>query len=180
MQQAEIVELRRRIEHALKDGDNDTALALLARFEAWTPSADTLKATKIGLFMNVLRKNDAAGPDVRAKANAFTRTWAKAVSGGGAGDKVAKPSTPRDPLPPARSFSSLSTASIDSRTNSSSSLVDLPGVDEPVASTEVVPDPEFDKRLELRKSLGDRPRDMSVDMFTKALTVGITDVNPNE
>ncbi|KAJ3379756.1 RNA polymerase II elongation factor [Entophlyctis sp. JEL0112] len=177
MEATEIVELRRRIETALRDGDSDTAQALLARFEPWTPSADVLRATKIGLFMNVLRKNDAAAPDLRAKANALTRAWAKAVAGSSGADKPAKPSVARPPLPPARSFSSISTASADSRTHTTSSLLDIPSAVEPVASADIVPDPQFDRRLELRKSLGDKPRDMSVDMFTKALIVGIPDVD---
>ncbi|KAJ3204166.1 RNA polymerase II elongation factor [Entophlyctis luteolus] len=177
MEATEIVELRRRIETALRDGDSDTAQALLARFEPWTPSADVLRATKIGLFMNVLRKNDAAAPDLRAKANALTRAWAKAVAGSSGADKPAKPSVARPPLPPARSFSSISTASADSRTHTTSSLLDIPSAVEPVASADIVPDPQFDRRLELRKSLGDKPRDMSVDIFTKALIVGIPDVD---
>ncbi|KAJ3102536.1 RNA polymerase II elongation factor, partial [Physocladia obscura] len=156
---------------------------ILDQFEAgsWTPTAETLKATKIGLFMNQLRKNPAASESIRSKANALTRRWAKAVApstiatnttnatSAAANNAFPASSSRAAPPPPLRSMSSsssLSAGNISSNNNYA-----------PSSPVEVSQDPEFNPRTELRPSLGDKARDISVDLFVKALQIGVTGVD---
>ncbi|KAJ3064324.1 RNA polymerase II elongation factor [Rhizoclosmatium hyalinum] len=149
---------------------DQAALRLLGHFEAWTPTAEAAKATRIGVFMNGLRKNASAPAAVQSIANALTKKWSKLLAAAPALSSSASSSssaaaTRLAPAPPVRS---LSTASAVSATAS-----DPPA--SPAASTPVLirPDPEFNPAVTLKSAIGDKPRDKTVELFVNALSIGI-------
>ncbi|KAJ3409561.1 Transcription elongation factor A protein 1 [Chytriomyces hyalinus] len=190
MKENEIVELRRRIELAVKESNDEAALSLLTQFDAWTPTAETLKTTRIGMFVNTLRKNAAASEKVRAKANTLTRAWTRAVT-------AATSTTATPPL-----HRNLSTSSVSSTTGTGATPVhahplirtsslhqeqshqqspasvtaaSATSVSSPV---EISFDPAFDASVAVKDSLGDKARDKTVELFSAALGTGIMTVDP--
>ncbi|KAI9339639.1 transcription factor S-II, central domain-containing protein [Obelidium mucronatum] len=171
MKDAEIVENRRKIEVFVKESNEEAALQLLDVFAAWSPTPEQLRTTRIGMFMNSLRKNTAASAAVQARANALTKAWSRAHRAQAAAAASATPAsatpasaTPAPATPAAAPEPPARTASTDSLASAASSAPEV---------LEVTPDPAFDPRAALSSSLRDKPRDKTVEMFTSALGVGI-------
>ncbi|KAI8621048.1 transcription factor S-II-domain-containing protein [Chytriomyces sp. MP71] len=199
--ESEIVDIRRGIETAVKESHAEGLDTLMSRFDGWTPSAEVLRKTRIGLFMNTLRKNDKASDVVRAKANAFTRAWSKALSVSTASTASTSDSVSAIPRSASGSFAApaLATSSVPPHRANSLPLAQSPASATPVRANSLVSpasaaaasqaedprspvevdfDPEFDPKASTKDSLGDKARDTSVKLFVSALSTGISNADP--
>ncbi|KAJ3073481.1 RNA polymerase II elongation factor [Podochytrium sp. JEL0797] len=137
------------------------AIFILGQLDAWTPTAESLKATKIGIFLNSLRKNPDASEAVKTKANHFVKSWAAML----------KPHHPAGTTPAKPSHINVSLARRPSMDSLGTGESHTPDARSPV---EITPDPAFDAvDVDLGSSLNDKARDTTVKMFSQALGGGI-------
>ncbi|KAI8908967.1 transcription factor S-II, central domain-containing protein [Gorgonomyces haynaldii] len=77
----DVVKLKQKIERALEN-DASMALSLLKQLESFHPTTESLKQTRIGVFVTELRKHPKATEDIKNQSRELVQLWKKQVKPG--------------------------------------------------------------------------------------------------
>ncbi|KAJ3315515.1 RNA polymerase II elongation factor [Blyttiomyces sp. JEL0837] len=145
---------------------SQAAAAAMKELAKWRPTTDGLKKTKIGIFLNDLRKNAGATTEIKNLAKDFVSKWKDAVTNekGAAGGSPGSPAqsgkadSPAKPLVKVITERRLSEMSVS---NPDSPSPTTPMRDRNFKTDSVKP-----------KSTGDKIRDKTVEMLYAAVGLG--------
>ncbi|KAJ3415633.1 RNA polymerase II elongation factor [Chytridiales sp. JEL 0842] len=160
----DVIKWRKEIEEAIADGNHKVVVATLKMFEPWKPTTESLKNTKIGLFLNELRKHSNANDEIIALAKGYITKWKNMI----AKEVGAAAPSPATKNPTVKIERKMSTNSVDSSTKT----VDSPRT--PPSTSAGTPLRERSYKIDgvSAKSVGDRIRDKTIELIYAAVGMG--------
>ncbi|KAJ1566488.1 RNA polymerase II elongation factor [Cladochytrium tenue] len=176
---ADVVEWRREIDQLIRDdrpavrttaAAASAVLEVLRRFDGWTPTADSLRATKIGIYVNELRKHSNATDEVREAARCLVVRWKKAVTPGSS--SASKPATPLR-VRAASSTDAVSAVGSDAASpavGGSPATPSTPGTATSAAAP--LSERSFKSDAIRPASVGDKSRDKTIELLYPAVGLG--------